>query len=68
VAFVVVIALFGAGVLVGGMVGALLLGVLAIGVALLLAATWPHLSTAERFGRCLVLALLVGIALTMVLR
>lgn len=68
VAFVVVIALFGAGVLVGGTVGALLLGVLAVGVALLLAATWPRLTSGERFARCLVLAVLIAIALSMVLR
>ena len=67
-AFAVVVAVFAAGVIVGGVVGALLLGVLALGVAGLLAATWPRLVPAERLGRVLVLAVLVGLAITLALR
>lgn len=62
VAFVVVVAVFAAGVIVGGTVGALLLALLAVGVAVLLAVTWPRLATSERVGRVLVLSVLVAVA------
>nr|WP_035304184.1 DUF6703 family protein [Actinokineospora inagensis] len=61
--FLLVIALFTTGVLVGGPLGALLLGVLAAGVAVLLAATWRVLAPVQRVGRVVILVLLVAIAL-----
>lgn len=63
VAFAVVTAVFAAGVLIGGLVGTVLLGLLAAGVAVLLAVTWPRLSPAERVGRLLVLGVLVAVAI-----
>jgi hypothetical protein len=66
--FAVVVIVFAAGVLVGGVVGAVLLGLLALGVAGLLAATWPVLGPGERAVRVLVLAVLVAIAIGLVLR
>lgn len=65
-AFVAVIAVFVAGVLLGGFVGAVLLGLLALAVALLLATTWTRLSPAERTGRVLALGLLVAVAVLQV--
>ncbi|PPK69138.1 hypothetical protein V5P93_001513 [Actinokineospora auranticolor] len=62
--FALVIGLFAAGVLVRGPVGAVLLGVLAAGVAVLLAATWGVLAPGQRFGRALVLAVLVAVAIS----
>ncbi|SER64038.1 hypothetical protein [Actinokineospora terrae] len=64
VVFGVVVGVFVAGVVVRGVVGALLLGVLAVGVGVLLAATWRVLAPAQRFGRVLVLGLVVGIAVS----
>ncbi|MGW4115781.1 DUF6703 family protein [Actinosynnema sp. NPDC004786] len=63
-AFLVVLALFGLGVWLGGAVGALLLGVLAAGVAVLLATTWPLLTPSARVLRLLVLGVLVLIAVS----
>ncbi|OLR95509.1 hypothetical protein BJP25_06605 [Actinokineospora bangkokensis] len=63
-AFLVVAAVFAAGVLVRGPVGAGLLLVLAAGVALLLVGTWRALPPAHRAGRVLVLALLVVVAVS----
>jgi predicted neutral ceramidase superfamily lipid hydrolase len=68
VAFAVVAALFAAGVLLGGVAGTVLLGLLAVGVAVLLATTWPRLSTPERLGRVLVLAVLVAVTIATALR
>lgn len=65
VAFLVVAAVFVVGVVVGGVTGALLLGLLAAGVAVLLAATWRVLTPSQRFGRSLVLAVLVAIAISL---
>jgi hypothetical protein len=67
VAFLVVAALFAVGVLVGGATGALLLGILAAGVAVLLAATWPVLAPGQRVGRVLVLLVLVAVAISVLL-
>jgi len=67
-AFLAVVVLFAAGTLIGGMVGAVLLGLLALGVAVLLATTWPRLSPPERFARALVLVVLVGVTLAVALR
>jgi hypothetical protein len=63
-AFVVVAAVFVAGVLVRGVPGALLLGVLAAAAAVLLAATWRVLAPTQRFGRVLILAVLIIIAVS----
>lgn len=63
-AFLLVIGLFTAGVLVRGPVGAGLLAVLAAGVALLLAATWQGLDGPGRVGRVVVLVALVVIAVS----
>jgi hypothetical protein len=65
--FAVVLALFGAGVLIRGAVGAALLGLLALGVAALLAGTWRVLTPPARAGRMVVLAALVAIAMLVVL-
>ncbi|MGH3875932.1 MAG: DUF6703 family protein [Actinophytocola sp.] len=64
VAFLAVAAIFAVGVLVGGGTGALLLGLLAAGVAVLLAATWPVLAPGQRVGRVLVLFVLVAVAIS----
>ncbi|MGH3911567.1 MAG: DUF6703 family protein [Pseudonocardiaceae bacterium] len=63
VGFITVLVVFAVGVWWGGPLGALLLGLLAVAVAALLAATWPRLSASERAVRVLVLAMLVAIAL-----
>ena len=67
VAFLVVAAVFAVGVLVGGGTGALLLGLLAVGVAVLLAATWHALTPAQRAGRVLVLVVLAAVAISVLL-
>ncbi|MGH3624478.1 MAG: hypothetical protein ACRDQ5_22280 [Sciscionella sp.] len=61
VAFVGVLAVFSAGVLVGGLTGAVLLGLLGLGVLALLAATWNVLSGPERALRLVALAALVAV-------
>lgn len=66
-AFVVVAAVFVVGVLVGGVPGALLLGLLAAGMAVLLAATWEALAPGQRAGRVLILLVLVAVAVSVVL-
>jgi hypothetical protein len=66
-AFLVVAAVFVVGILVGGVLGAALLGVLAAGIAVLLAATWGALAPSQRFGRLLVLGLLIVVAVSVVL-
>lgn len=63
-AFLLVAVVFAAGVLTRGVVGAVLLGSLALAVACLLAATWRVMSPGQRLGRVLVLALLLVIALS----
>jgi hypothetical protein len=66
-AFAVVMALFVTGVLVRGVVGAALLGLLALGVAVLLAGTWRVLTPPARAGRLVVLAALSTIAVLVIL-
>ncbi|GLZ47130.1 hypothetical protein Acsp06_33150 [Actinomycetospora sp. NBRC 106375] len=66
--FAVVAVVFAAGVIIGGFAGAVLLGALAIAVAVLLATTWPRLTSAERLVRILVLAILVAITVGLVVR
>jgi hypothetical protein len=67
VAFLVVAAVFALGIVIGGGTGAALLGLLAVGVAVLLAATWQVLETGQRVGRVLVLVILVAVALSVLL-
>ncbi|WP_238598066.1 hypothetical protein [Saccharothrix sp. ALI-22-I] len=62
--FLLVLLLFGLGVWLQGVVGALLLGVLALGVAVLLATTWQLLAPSARVLRLLVLAVLVLITVS----
>jgi len=63
--FGAVLILFAAAIVIRGPLGAALIGVLALGVAGLLAATWPVLSAPARAGRLVMLGVLVAIALTM---
>lgn len=56
-----VLAVFGLGVVLGGLVGAALLGVLLLGVLVLLVGTWRGLTAAERAGRVLVVVILLGV-------
>ena len=63
-AFVAVAAVFTIGVLLGGAAGAVLLGVLAVFVALLLAASWPGLRPPERALRLFVLLVLIAVAIS----
>ncbi len=67
VAFLVVATVFAVGVIVGGGTGALLLGLLAVGVAVLLAATWHVLTPNQRAGRVLVLVVLAAVAISVLL-
>lgn len=63
--FVVVVAVFAAGVLIGGTAGAGVLVALAVLVGALLAVTWPRLAPAERALRMLVLLVLLAIAISL---
>jgi hypothetical protein len=65
--FLLVAAVFVVGILIGGTVGALLMGLLAAGIAVLLAVTWHALSPSERTGRVFVLAVLVAVAVSVLL-
>lgn len=67
VAFLLVAAVFVVAILVGGGLGALLLGLLAAGIAVLLAVTWQALSPSERAGRVFILAVLVAVAVSVLL-
>jgi hypothetical protein len=66
--FAVVVVVFAAGVLLGGFVGALLLALLAVGVAVLLATTWGAMSPSERLARSLILGVLVLVTIGVALR
>lgn len=63
-AFVAVTAVFAAGVLIGGIAGALMLGALAVLAGMLLAAAWPRLRPPERALRLVVLLVLVAVAIS----
>jgi predicted neutral ceramidase superfamily lipid hydrolase len=65
--FLVVAIVFAVGILIGGSTGALLLGLLAVGVAVLLAATWQVMAPGQRAGRVLVLAIVVAVAISVLL-
>lgn len=62
--FVMVAAVFTVGVLVGGAVGVVLLGLLAVLVAVLLAASWPRLRPSERALRVFVLLTVIAVAIS----
>lgn len=61
-AFLVVIVVFGVAVWLHGVVGAVLLGVLGLGVLGLLVGTWRVLKPADRVLRVIVVLVLFGIA------
>ena len=65
--FLLVAAVFVVGIVIGGTTGALLLGVLAAGIAVLLAVTWHALSPGERAGRVFILAVLAAVAVSVLL-
>lgn len=65
--FLLVAAVFVVGILIGGAVGALLLGALAAGIAVLLAVTWRVLSPSERAGRVFILVVLAAVAVSVLL-
>jgi hypothetical protein len=64
-AFLVVIAIFVIAMVVKGVLGAVLLGVLALGVGGLLAGTWNVLSPPARVGRMVVLGVLIAVAVSL---
>lgn len=64
-AFLAVIVVFGVAVWLRGAVGALLLGLLGLGVLGLLAATWQALRPADRLLRVLVVLILAGVAVSL---
>ncbi|MBP2474068.1 thiol:disulfide interchange protein [Crossiella equi] len=66
VAFLLVAAVFAAGVIVGGAVGVVLLGALALFVLAMVVTTWPRLRTHERVLRILVLGILVAVIFSLV--
>ena len=61
VPFLVLLALLVAGVVVGGPLGAVLIGLVALVVAWLLVLAWPALTGVERLGRVAVLLLAVAL-------
>ncbi|WHT20923.1 hypothetical protein N8J89_07615 [Crossiella sp. CA-258035] len=65
VAFLVVAAVFATGVVVGGSVGAVLVGGLALFVLAMVVSTWSRLSAAERVLRIVVLGILVGVLISL---
>jgi hypothetical protein len=65
VAFAVVIVVFVVAVWLRGAVGALLLGLLDVGVVVLLASTWRVLRPADRALRVLVVAILAAVAISL---
>ena len=67
VVFAAVLAVFAVAIVLRGTPGAALLGLLALAVAGLLAATWRVLPAPARAGRVVVLAVLVAVAVSMVL-
>lgn len=64
-AFALVIGLFLVALLVRGVIGGILLCLLAAGVAALLAGTWRALTPPARAGRLLILGSLIAIAIAM---
>ena len=68
VPFLALLALLVGGVLLGGPVGAVLIGLVALVVAWLLALAWPALTGVERLGRVAVLLLAVALCVVQVPR
>jgi hypothetical protein len=64
-AFALVLVMFGLAVWLRGVVGAVLLGVLGVGVLTLLAVTWQALRPAERELRVVVVLVLAWVAFTL---
>jgi len=64
-AFGVVVVVFGLAVWVRGAVGAVLLGVLGVGLVVLLAATWQVLRPADRVLRVIVVLILAAVAVSL---
>jgi hypothetical protein len=65
VAFGLVVVVFGLAVWIRGAVGALLLGVLGVGLLVLLAATWRVLRPADRVLRVIVVLILAAVAISL---
>jgi energy-coupling factor transporter transmembrane protein EcfT len=65
-AFLVVIVVFALAVWLKGTVGALLMGLLGVGVLALLAVTWQALRPAERVLRVIVVLILAAVAISLV--
>jgi hypothetical protein len=65
-AFIVVLVVFGLAIWLRGVTGAILLGVLGLGVLGLLAATWQVLRPADRLLRVIVVAILAAVAISLV--
>jgi hypothetical protein len=64
VVFLVVLAVFGVAIWLGGWRGAALLGALALGMVYLLTVTWPLLRNSDRFIRLTVVAVIAAVALS----
>lgn len=64
--FAVVLVLFGLAIWLRGVTGAVLLGVLGLGLVVLLATTWQVLRPADRVLRVIVIGILVAVAVSMV--
>jgi hypothetical protein len=65
VPFAVVLVVFGIAIWQHGVVGAVLLGLLGLGVVVLLATTWQVLRTSDRVLRVVVVLVLAGVAISM---
>ncbi|MCK2241034.1 MULTISPECIES: DUF6703 family protein [unclassified Crossiella] len=65
VVFLVAAAVFAAGVIVGGVLGAVLLAALGLFVLAMVVSTWPRLRTPDRVLRIVVLAILVGVIVSL---
>ncbi|HEY1571579.1 MAG TPA: hypothetical protein VGG05_09570 [Pseudonocardiaceae bacterium] len=65
VAFIGVLAVFGVAVWLRGVPGAVLLGLLGLGVLGLLAVTWQALKPADRVLRVFVVIILAGVAISL---
>ncbi|GAA2844508.1 DUF6703 family protein [Crossiella cryophila] len=65
VAFLVVAAVFAAGVITGGVIGAVLLAALGLFVLAMVVSTWSRLRTPDRVLRIVVLAILVGVIVSL---
>ena len=64
-AFLVVLVVFGVAVWLRGVVGAVLLGALGVGMLAMLAVTWQTLKPADRVLRVVVILVLAGVAVSL---